>query len=87
MRRQAQAEWVQTYLKDKPSPYKDKDGNFLSRYDAYKTPKIASRDGLTEEDLIEEAIADAFADWDSSKAPGGMLTALLNKIDVTSLQH
>jgi hypothetical protein len=80
LRRQAQAEWVQKYLKDKPSPYKDKDGNFLSRYDAYKTPKIASRDGLTEEDLIEEAIADAFADWDSSKAPGGMLTALLNKM-------
>lgn len=80
LERQARKEWVQKYLKDKPSPYKDKDGNFLSRYDAYKTPKIASRDGLTEEDLIEEAIADAFADWDSSKAPGGMLTALLNKM-------
>jgi hypothetical protein len=80
LERQAKNEWVQKYLKDEPSPYKDKDGNFLSRYEAYKTPKIASRDGLTEEDLIEEAIADAFADWDSSKAPGGMLTALLNKM-------
>jgi len=80
LRRQAQKEWVQKYLKDEPSPYKDKDGNFLSRYDAYKTPKIASRDGLTEEDLIEEAIADAFADFDANKSPGGMLTALLNKM-------
>ena len=80
LRRQAQKEWVQKYLKDEPSPYKDKDGNFLSRYDAYATPGIASKEGLTEEDLIEEAIADAFADFDANKSPGGMLTALLNKM-------
>jgi hypothetical protein len=52
----------------------------MSRYEAYKTPGIASKDGLTEEDIIEEAIADAFGDFDATKAPPGMLTALLNKL-------
>ena len=76
--RQANREWVQKYLKNKP--YRSEDGKTMSRYEAYKTPGIASKDGLTEEDLIEEAIADAFADFDANKAPGGMLSALLNKL-------
>ena len=78
LERQARKEWVQKYLKDKT--YRSEDGKTMSRYEAYKTPGIASKDGLTEEDLIEEAIADAFGDFDATKAPPGMLTALLNKL-------
>ena len=78
LERQARKEWVQKYLKDKS--YRTDDGKVISRYEAYKTPGIASKDGLTEEDLIEEAIADAFGDFDATKAPPGMLTALLNKL-------
>ena len=40
----------------------------------------ACKEGLTEDEILEEAIADAFGDWDSSKAPPGMMTALLNKL-------
>jgi len=78
LERQAKNEWVQKYLKDKT--YRSEDGKTMSRYEAYKTPGIASKDGLTEEDIIEEAIADAFGDFDATKAPPGMLTALLNKL-------
>ena len=78
LERQAKNEWVQKYLKDRN--YRTEDGKTMSRYEAYKTPGIASKDGLTEEDIIEEAIADAFGDFDATKAPPGMLTALLNKL-------
>jgi hypothetical protein len=78
LERQAKNEWVQKYLKDRN--YRSEDGKTMSRYEAYKTPGIASKDGLTEEDIIEEAIADAFGDFDATKAPPGMLTALLNKL-------
>ena len=78
LERQAKKEWVKKYLED--VPYRTEDGKTISRYEAYKTPGIASENGLNEADIIEEAIADAFGDWDSSKAPGGMLTALLNKM-------
>jgi hypothetical protein len=78
LERQAKNEWVQKYLKDKT--YRTDDGKTMSRYEAYKTPGIASKEGLNENDLIEEAIADAFGDFDATKAPPGMLTALLNKM-------
>ncbi len=78
LERQAKREWVQKYLKDKE--FRTEDGEIISRYEAYQTPGIASKDGLTEEEIIEEAIADAFGDFDETKAPGGMLSALLNKL-------
>jgi hypothetical protein len=78
LERQAKKEWVKKYLED--VPFETTDGKTISRYEAYKTPGIASKEGLNEEQIIEEAIADAFGDWDSSKAPGGMLSALLNKM-------
>jgi hypothetical protein len=78
LERQAKKEWVKKYLED--VPFETTDGKTISRYEAYKTPGIASKEGLNEEQVIEEAIADAFGDWDSSKAPGGMLSALLNKM-------
>lgn len=78
LERQAKKEWVQKYLKDKE--FRTQDGEIISRYEAYKTPGIASKEGLNEDEIIEEAIADAFGDFDSTKAPGGMLSALLNKL-------
>jgi hypothetical protein len=78
LERQAKNEWVQKYLKDKS--FRTDDGRTISRYKAYKTPGIASKEGLSEEAVIEEAIADAFGDFDATKAPPGMLTALLNKL-------
>jgi hypothetical protein len=78
LERQAKKEWVKKYLED--VPFTTDKGDIISRYEAYKTKGIASEEGLNESQIIEEAIADAFGDWDSSKAPGGMLTALLNKM-------
>ena len=78
LERQAKKEWIQKYLKDKD--FRTEDGRVISRYEAYKTPGIASKDGLNESDIIEEAIADAFGDFDATKAPPGMMTALLNKL-------
>jgi hypothetical protein len=78
LERQAKKEWVKKYLED--VPFETTDGKTISRYEAYKTKGIASEEGLNESQIIEEAIADAFGDWDSSKAPGGMLSALLNKM-------
>ena len=43
-------------------------------------PRKVMSDAEMQELLIEEAIADAFADFDINKAPPGMLTALLNKM-------
>jgi len=72
LERQAKAEWVDKYLKNNQT--KTSDGRVISRYDAYVEM------GLNEADILEEAIADAFGDFDSTKAPPGMLTALLNKL-------
>ena len=68
----ARKEWINKYLKSKKATLED--GTVVTRYEAYQ--KL----GLSEFDIQEEAIADAFGDFDSSKAPAGMLTALLNKM-------
>jgi hypothetical protein len=36
--------------------------------------------GMSQDEMIEEAIADAFSDFDQTKAPPGMIGALFNKI-------
>jgi hypothetical protein len=72
LERQAKAEWVDKYLKSNQT--KMPDGRVVSRYDAYVEM------GLNEEAILEEAIADAFGDFDATKAPPGMLNALLNKL-------
>ena len=72
LERQAKAEWVDKYLKNNQT--KMPDGRVVSRYDAYVEM------GLNEADILEEAIADAFGDFDANKAPPGMLNALLNKL-------
>jgi hypothetical protein len=72
LERQAKAEWVDKYLKNNQT--KTSDGRVVSRYDAYVEM------GLNEADILEEAIADAFGDFDANNAPPGMLNALLNKL-------
>lgn len=50
---------------------------WMSKYD------IANRYrgmGMSQADMIEEAIADAFSDFDQTKAPPGLIGALFNKI-------
>ena len=50
---------------------------WMSKYD------IANRYrgmGMSQADMIEEAIADAFSDFDKTKAPPGLIGALFNKI-------
>jgi len=72
LEREAKAKWVDKYLKGQKAYMKD--GSIASRYDAYV------EQGLNEADILEEAIADAFGDFDVNKAPPGMISALLNKL-------
>lgn len=50
---------------------------WLAKYDI---PNRYRGMGLSQADMIEEAIADAFSDFDQTKAPPGMIGALFNKI-------
>ena len=72
LEKMANDQWIDKYLKSKKATLAD--GTQTTRYEAYKQL------GLSKDDIIEEAIADAFGDFDGSKAPAGMLTALLNKM-------
>lgn len=72
LERMAKDQWIDKYLKSKKATLED--GTVVTRYEAYQ--KL----GLSDADIMEEAIADAFGDFDSTKAPAGMLTALLNKM-------
>ena len=75
LERQAKEKWIDQYLKQKNVNRQPLKEGQTSRYDAYM--KLYGGD---EEAVIEEAIADAFADFDATKAPPGMLQALLKKI-------
>ena len=75
--KQAKAGWIDTYLKTR-----NEDGNPLqegekSRYDAYMERDEFKSDPNA---IIEEAIADAFGDFDTNGSPPGMLKAILNKL-------
>jgi hypothetical protein len=75
--KQANESWVDTYLKNRGI-----DGNPLqqgeqSRYDAYMERDEFKSDP---EAIVEEAIADAFGDFDVNGAPSGMLKAILNRL-------
>ena len=68
----ANKEWIKTYLADVPVEI---DGVRMSRLDAYKQM------GLTQEELIEEAISDAFGAYDrGATPPPGMIAALYKKL-------
>ena len=75
LERQAKEKWVDQYLKQKNVNRQPLQPGQLSRYDAYM--KFYGGD---QEAIIEEAIADAFADFSATKAPPGMLQALLKRI-------
>ena len=75
LERQAKEKWVDQYLKKKNVNRQPIQEGQLSRYDAYM--KFYGGD---QEAILEEAIADAFADFSATKAPPGMLQALLKKI-------
>ena len=77
--RQAESSWINTYMRNR-----NVDGGFIepgqtSRYDAYID--LFKKQGLTDEQIresmIEEAIADAFGDFNQTKAPPGMMNAIL----------
>ena len=72
LERMAKDQWIDKYLKSKKATLDD--GTVVTRYEAYQ--KL----GLSDADIMEEAIADAFGDFDATKAPAGMLSALLNKM-------
>jgi hypothetical protein len=68
---QAKKVWVNKYLQNKQADFQ---GKTVSRLDAYKSM------GLSQADILEESIADAFADFDINKAPAGFLASMLNKL-------
>jgi hypothetical protein len=69
LEKQAKDKWIGQYLENVKF-----DAN-TSRLQAYRNL------GLTEDDIIEEAIADAFGDYEAAgKAPPGMLAALFKRL-------
>jgi hypothetical protein len=69
---QANSKWIKEYLENQTS---ELDGVEMSRLDAYK--KI----GLTQQEIVEEAIADAFGAYDrGATPPPGMIAALFKKL-------
>ena len=94
LEKMADNQWIDKYLKGGKATLED--GTIVSRYDAYvdvyqtqpakwnkenpDNQRAVMSNADLKELLREEAIADAFGDFDSSKAPAGMLTALLNKM-------
>lgn len=72
---QARSKWIDTYLKQRNIDGQPIKAGEMSRYDAYVRAYKGDIDAI-----VEEAIADAFADFDATKAPPGMLSALLNKL-------
>ena len=72
---QANTKWINKYLKQKNVSGNPLAAGEQSRYEAY----MKAYDG-NQEAIIEEAIADAFADFDVNGAPAGFMAALLTKI-------
>jgi hypothetical protein len=68
----AKTEWINKYLKSQNSEF---EGEVMSRYDAYK------KMGLSDESIAEEAIADAFGDFDANGSPAGMVAAILKRLN------
>ena len=80
LKREADKPWVNKYLKNVPF------NDTMSRYDAYANG-LYDKDGimlmapLSREAILEEAIADAFGDWEGgTKPPPGMMAALFKRL-------
>jgi hypothetical protein len=72
LEKQAKNVWIDKYLGGQMAKVGDK---VMTRLEAYKQM------GLSEAEIIEEAIADAFGDFDTAgKAPPGMLQALFKRM-------
>jgi hypothetical protein len=68
----ASKEWIKKYLEGQETEI---DGQKMSRLEGYR--KL----GYSEQDIVEEAIADAFGDYDKgAKPPPGLIAALFRKI-------
>jgi len=73
LERMAKDQWIDKYLKSRNASY---NGQTMSRYDAYVKEYKGDIDKV-----IEEAIADAFADFANNKPPAGMLAALMKRLN------
>jgi hypothetical protein len=72
LQRQAKQTWIPKYLAGRTAEI---DGKIMTRLEAYQQM------GLSEIDIIEEAIADAFADFDvSGQAPAGLMQSLFKRL-------
>ena len=90
LEKQAKSKWIDQYLKTKNINKEDLEEGQKSRYDAYFQlfEQEAARKGLKGDEAaayietatIEEAIADAFGDFDVNKAPPGLMQAILNRL-------
>lgn len=83
LKRQAEKSWVNTYLKGEMV---EVNGKKMTRYDAYANG-VKNDDGswalkpLSPEDILEEAIADAFGSWEGgAKPPPGLMAALFKRL-------
>lgn len=72
LERKAKSEWIDKYLKNVTSYI---DGRPMTRYDAYKNVLK-----LNDTAIMEEAIADAFGDFDVNGAPPGMMAAIMKRL-------
>ena len=76
LKERAEKQWIKEYLEGQTAEM-EVDGKMqqMSRLEAYK------RLGLTQDDIIEEAIADAFGAYDrGAPPPPGMIAALFKKL-------
>jgi len=71
----AKKEWINTYLKRRNINGEPLETGQQSRYDAYMDVYKGDQDAI-----IEEAIADAFANFDATRAPVGMVRAILRNL-------
>lgn len=71
----AKDKWIDQYLKQRNVDGKTLKAGEESRYDAYMREYKGDMEKIT-----EEAVADAFADFDANKAPAGMIQAILQKL-------
>jgi hypothetical protein len=75
LEKQAKNKWIDQYLKTKNINKEDLEEGQKSRYDAYMELYKGDMDAI-----IEEAIADAFGDFDVNKAPPGLMQAILTRL-------
>jgi uncharacterized protein len=71
----AKDKWIDQYLKQRNVDGKPLKAGEESRYDAYMREYNGDMEKIT-----EEAVADAFADFEASKPPAGLLQALLKRM-------